>query len=135
MILDFSKTSCHWIPKILLSEQKAYCSRNSKNHLSVLLGTTVSSFLQFQFSSLPIILAPFKEFLHGIKISSDDNKEEHCWQMAKKKFFVHFFFSIHNIILLLKKRKKMYIYILALEFIIITRMHISNPFGKTWPWR
>ena len=28
----------------------------------------------------------------------------------------------------------MYIYSLALEFIIITRMRISNLLGKTWPW-
>ena len=42
--------------------------------------------------------------------------------------------SIQNIIPLLKKEKK-YIYIIALEVIIITRMRISNPLGKTWPWR
>ena len=42
--------------------------------------------------------------------------------------------SIYNIIPLLKK-KKMFIYSLALEVIIITRMRISNPLGKTWPWR
>ena len=29
----------------------------------------------------------------------------------------------------------MSIYILALEVIIIMRMCISNPLGKTWPWR
>ena len=28
----------------------------------------------------------------------------------------------------------MYIYTLALEVIIITRMRISNLLGKTWPW-
>ena len=41
--------------------------------------------------------------------------------------------SIHNINPLLKK--KMYIYILALEVIITTRICISNPPGKTWTWR
>ena len=41
--------------------------------------------------------------------------------------------SIHDIIPLLKKN--MYIYILVLKVIMIMWMHISNPPGKTWPWR
>ena len=34
-----------------------------------------------------------------------------------------------------KKKRKIYTYILALEVKIITRMRISNPLGKMWPWR
>ena len=33
------------------------------------------------------------------------------------------------------KKKGKYIYILALEVIIIMWMRISNPLGKMWPWR
>ena len=46
--------------------------------------------------------------------------------------------SYNNCQLLKKKKKKeekTYIYILALEVIIITQMCISHPLGKTWPWR
>ena len=28
----------------------------------------------------------------------------------------------------------MYIYMFAVDVITITRMRISNPRGKTWPW-
>ena len=51
--LCFSKVTCCWVPKMLMTEHKAlYCSKNSGKHQSFWLGTSATSSLQYRSDAL-----------------------------------------------------------------------------------